>query len=63
MQMLRELSSRGILDKESMRGLQELVTAGNKAAHGAFVEDGIAEWAIDTGQYILTILDDKLYDF
>ena len=55
-----ELINKGVLDGPSASGLQELIRAGNNAAHGAKVEDGVAQWAIDTGPLVLASLDAKL---
>lgn len=60
MRLFDELRKRDILNDASMSGLQELVMAGNQAAHGAKVEHRIAEWAFDYGPIILTALDEKL---
>ena len=56
----RELINKGVLDGPSASGLQELIRAGNNAAHGARVEDRVAQWAIDTGALVLASLDAKL---
>lgn len=56
----RELINKGVLDGPSASGLQELIRAGNNAAHGARVEDGVAQWAIETGSLVLASLDAKL---
>jgi hypothetical protein len=55
-----ELRKRNILNDAYMSGLQELVMAGNQAAHGAEVEHRVAEWAFDYGPVILTALDERL---
>lgn len=58
--LLRELTRREVLPREAVGGLQELIHAGNRAAHGAYVQDGVAEWAIETGPRILAVLDAHL---
>jgi hypothetical protein len=58
--MLRGLREAGVLDASSAGGLQELVSAGNQAAHGASVDPEAARWAIDQGPAILAALDDQL---
>lgn len=60
-QMLRELQKSEILTASALGGLQELIYAGNQAAHGAKVEDGVADWAISYGPVILKTLD-KIID-
>jgi hypothetical protein len=59
-QLLRELTQRELLPRDTVGGLQELVAAGNQAAHGARVQDGVAEWAVDVGPRILASLDEHL---
>lgn len=58
--MFGELRQRGILNDPSVSGLQELVMAGNQAAHGAEVDPRAAAWAIDYGPQILAVLDARL---
>lgn len=60
MQLFHELRNQGVLNGTSMSGLQEIVMAGNQAAHGARVEPAVAEWAFDYGPRILAALDIKL---
>jgi hypothetical protein len=45
------------LTTSALSGLQELIYAGNEAAHGAKIEDGVADWAISYGPVILKTLD------
>jgi hypothetical protein len=56
-QTLRELQKNEILTSEALSGLQELIYAGNQAAHGAKIEDSIADWAISNGPIVLRTLD------
>ena len=58
--MFDELRQRQILDPQALWGLDELIIAGNNAAHGASVEDSVAEWAIEYGPKVLAVLDDHL---
>jgi len=58
--LIRDLRSEGALAGSSASGLQELVTAGNQAAHGARVDREVADWAIQYGPGVLATLDDKL---
>jgi len=60
LQMFDELRRRGVLNDPSVSGLQELVMAGNQAAHGADVDPRAAAWAIDYGPQVLAVLDAKL---
>jgi hypothetical protein len=58
--LLSELARKEVLPKETVVGLQELIRAGNMAAHGAQVQDSVAGWAIDIGPKILASLDSYL---
>ena len=58
--LLRELQRKEVLDRTAFSGLQEIVMAGNRAAHGASVEPSLADWAFTNGSEILSILDEKL---
>jgi hypothetical protein len=58
--LLSELARKEVLPKETVKGLQELIRAGNMAAHGAQVQDSVAGWAIDIGPKILASLDSYL---
>jgi hypothetical protein len=60
MRLFEELRRHDILNTASMSGFQELIMAGNQAAHGAKVEQRVAEWAFDYGPNILAALDAKL---
>jgi hypothetical protein len=60
MRMFNELLRTGVLNDASMSGLQELVMAGNQAAHGASVEKSVAQWAVDYGPEVLAALDQKI---
>jgi hypothetical protein len=52
--------NKGIISGSNMSGLQELIYAGNQAAHGAKVEPEVASWAVDIGPRILSSLDSKI---
>lgn len=58
--LLRELQYKSILNHSTFSGLQEIVMAGNQAAHGAKVEPSIADWALTYGPDILLALDRKI---
>ena len=61
-QIVRDLQRTGVLNDPSASGLQELIMAGNQAAHGASVEPAAAVWAIEYGPSVLSVLDSKLQD-
>lgn len=58
--MFNELRNRKVLDSQEIWGLDELIIAGNNAAHGAKVQNSVAEWAIEMGPKVLTVLDNHL---
>lgn len=58
--LVGDLRKLGVLNDSSVSGLQELVMAGNQAAHGAEVDRNAAAWAIDYGPQVLAALDAKL---
>lgn len=58
--MFSELHKRGLLKESVFGALQEIVGAGNKAAHGASVEPAVLDWALSTGPEILAVLDELL---
>lgn len=57
-----ELRRGHVLNDASVSGLQELIMAGNQAAHGAWVEPQAAQWALDYGPRVLAALDAKLQE-
>jgi hypothetical protein len=58
--LFHRLRERGVLQEPSLSGVQELVSAGNQAAHGARVEPSVAAWAFDYGPQVLAALDARL---
>lgn len=60
--LFAELGKRKILPENTLNGLHELVMAGNQAAHGAKVEKGVANWAINYGTQVLSVLDFKIQE-
>jgi hypothetical protein len=62
MRDLARLREKGILRDASLSGIQELVAAGNQAAHGARVDPGAANWALEYGPQVLAALDTKLQE-
>ena len=57
-----DLQLKNVLPHDVANGLLELIRAGNSAAHGAWVEKNVADWAIDSGRNILAHLDHLLKD-
>jgi hypothetical protein len=55
--LLRELKQRKKLTPATASGLNELVSLGNRAAHGTDVTRDAAEWAIDTAPTILGMIE------
>ena len=60
--LFNKLQERGVLNDVAFSGIQELITAGNRAAHGASVEPGAIDWAYDYGPRILAALDQELQE-
>lgn len=58
--LIRQLSKNGTISVTSASGLHELVEAGNRAAHGAEVDERVALWALDYGPQILASLQTSL---
>ena len=58
--IIEQLRFSGVLHSSEASGLNDLVSAGNQAAHGAKVASGIAMWAGRYGPDILRVLDLKL---
>jgi hypothetical protein len=60
--LFRKLQGRGVLNEDSIAGLQDLIMAGDKAVHGSKVEEAVADWAFEYGPQVLAVLDSKLGD-
>lgn len=60
--VFRDLREGGILQEPSASGLQDLIIAGNQAAHGARVDPAAARWAIEHGPRILGVLDQAVQE-
>ena len=60
LRLLRRLQKEGTLALPVASGIQELVTFGNRAAHGATVDPETVSWATDVGPRVLKVLDDRL---
>jgi hypothetical protein len=51
------LKDAGILTEPSVKGIESILEAGNRAAHGAEVDAKVTDWAFQEGPRILSILD------
>lgn len=58
--IVSELRSYGILDQTTAGGLNDLISLGNQAAHGATVSPEAAQFAAHWGARVLEALDAKL---
>lgn len=58
--LLKELLLREVLPGNVAGSLSELIAFGNQAAHGAYVDPGATEWALENGKSILSYLDELL---
>jgi hypothetical protein len=58
--LLRDFRIQAVLNDTSVNGLQDLIEAGNAAAHGAKVDPSLSQWSIEQGPQILAVLDAKL---
>jgi hypothetical protein len=55
--LFRELYRQEILTESVFGSLEQIVNAGNRAAHGASVEPSVQQWALDSGTQIIAALD------
>ena len=55
---LQRLEQLGVVPPEVSSGLNDLVSMGNKAAHGADVAPEVAAWVMDNGPQVISILDE-----
>lgn len=60
--IIHDLRLENVMTNDIANGLVELIRAGNSAAHGAWVEQNVAHWAMDTGRNILAQLDQLIED-
>jgi hypothetical protein len=58
-QTLRMLVKKEALDQQFASGIEDLIAAGNQAAHGASVEPDVADWAVRIGPRVLDLLDKR----
>ena len=61
-QMINQLLKKGILEYTTINGLNELISVGNRAAHGAKVDQDVAFWAINNADKFLYFLDRKIQE-
>lgn len=59
-QLLRRLSANEAISEEQYSVLSDLIALLNRAVHGAEVEPGAAQWAIDIGPGLLAAFDERL---
>ncbi len=58
--MLDQLLKKNVLEYTTINGLNELIAAGNRAAHGAKVDPDVAFWAFRNANKLLYFLDRKI---
>jgi hypothetical protein len=58
--LTEELEEQGILDEMEAGGLKDLITYGNRAAHGVEIAPAVARSAVEYGPSVLAALDKKL---
>lgn len=61
--LFRDLQKGGVVDDVVFSGLQELIMAGNQAAHGAEVEPSVADSILEYGPRIINALDRSIAEF
>ena len=61
--LFRDLQKGGVVDDVVFSGLQELIMAGNQAAHGAEVEPSVADSILEYGPRIINALDRSIAGF
>lgn len=59
-QLASDLRNRNVLNAKSAEGLLDLVSLGNRAAHGVDVTAEAASWSVEAGPQILALLDAKI---
>jgi hypothetical protein len=58
--LLRQLAERNVLSSNERGVLADLTSLLNKAVHGAEVDQRAAEWAFETGPWLLAALDESI---
>jgi hypothetical protein len=58
--LARALRQKGILDDSELSGLQDLIDAGTRAAHGAPVSPDVSAWVQNNAPAVLDALDAKV---
>ena len=61
--LFRDLQKSGVVNDVVFSGLQELIMAGNQAAHGAVVEPSVADSILEFGPKIINALDRSIAGF
>ena len=61
--LFRDLQKGNVVDDIVFSGLQELIMAGNQAAHGAEVEPSVADSILEYGPRIINALDRSIAGF
>ena len=61
--LFRDLQKSGVVNDVVFSGLQELIIAGNQAAHGAEVEPSVADSVLEFGPRIINALDRSIAEF
>ncbi|MBI5058208.1 hypothetical protein HZB60_00325 [candidate division KSB1 bacterium] len=58
--LLKELSTRELIDNDDRDVLADLISLLNSAVHGASVDRAAADWALEVGPRILQALDNRI---
>lgn len=61
--LFRDLQENKVINDVVFSGLQELITAGNRAAHGAVVESSVVNSILEFGPKIINALDRSIAEF
>jgi hypothetical protein len=56
--LVKVLRENGVVDEKVAHALKELIDAGSRALHGAYVEPEARDWALEHGGEVLTALND-----
>lgn len=60
MSLFRNLRKKEIITEQEFYGMEELIQVGNKAAHGAKINEKVIKWATDYAPIVLGVLDNKI---
>lgn len=58
--LLRQLQAKRAIPRSVASGLSELIALGNQAAHGASVSPDAAQWVLEVGPTVLSVLDETI---